>query len=142
MKLTIEECETFLAQPHVASLSVASGPGRGLLTVPIWYRYLPDGEIVVITGRYARKAEMISVAGCFSMLVNVMTRRQIRYVSVDGPVVRTGPATDEMVRSMAARYLAPDKVEEYVAAANAERGEQLAISMRPEHWLARDVIPG
>jgi nitroimidazol reductase NimA-like FMN-containing flavoprotein (pyridoxamine 5'-phosphate oxidase superfamily) len=41
MALSKEEREQFLAEPHVAALSVGAGDKRGPLTVPIWYQYNP-----------------------------------------------------------------------------------------------------
>ncbi len=66
----------------------------------------------------------------------------VRYVSVEGPVTRTVPGTDEQLREMAARYLPPDKVAGYVDFVNAELGEQVAIYLRPERWLTADLGPG
>lgn len=34
--LSVRDRELFLAEPHIAALSVSAGPGRGPLTVPIW----------------------------------------------------------------------------------------------------------
>jgi len=39
MALSKEEREQFLAEPHIAALSVSAGDKRGPLTVPIWYQY-------------------------------------------------------------------------------------------------------
>jgi hypothetical protein len=35
--LSVRDREFFLAEPHVAALSVSAGQGRGPFTVPIWY---------------------------------------------------------------------------------------------------------
>jgi hypothetical protein len=43
-RLSVRDRELFLAEPHIAALSVSAGPGRGPLTVPIWYQYEPGGE--------------------------------------------------------------------------------------------------
>jgi hypothetical protein len=42
--LSKQEREQFLAEPHVAALSIRDGSDRGPLTVPIWYQYAPGGE--------------------------------------------------------------------------------------------------
>ena len=36
VSLSVRDRESFLAEPHVAALSVSAGQGRGPLTVPIW----------------------------------------------------------------------------------------------------------
>jgi hypothetical protein len=141
MPLSTAEREEFLAEPHIAAISIAAGPGRGPLTVPIWYSYTPGGEVLVITGVHTRKAKLIAEAGRFSLMVEVMAPHRVRYVSVEGPVARTAPGTDEMVRTMATRYMPPDRLEAYLAMAKAQHGEQLAIYMRPQRWLSRDLVP-
>ncbi|NEE27171.1 pyridoxamine 5'-phosphate oxidase family protein, partial [Streptomyces sp. SID7982] len=93
MALTREEREQFLAEPHVAALAVASGNGdRAPLSVPIWYEYEAGGDVRILTGRTSRKAELIAAAGRFTLLVDRL-EPTIRYVSVEGPVVDTRPAT-------------------------------------------------
>ena len=55
MALSKDEREQFLAEPHVAALSVSAGDKRGPLTVPIWYQYSPGGEPWIHTGAGSRK---------------------------------------------------------------------------------------
>ena len=62
MRLDAAARQEFLARPHVAALSVAE-PGRGPLTVPIWYQYAPGGEPWVITPAASRKTRLIEEAG-------------------------------------------------------------------------------
>ena len=61
--LSVRDRELFLAEPHIAALSVSAGPGRGPLTVPIWYQYEPGGEAWVLTEAASRKARLIEAAG-------------------------------------------------------------------------------
>ena len=63
----------------------------------------------------------------------------IRYVSVDGPVSRIEPGTDEQLVDMTKRYLPAEKVDGYLDYARRELGENVAIFMRPEHWLSADL---
>ncbi|CAL9532511.1 pyridoxamine 5'-phosphate oxidase family protein [Streptomyces sp. enrichment culture] len=138
MALTREEREQFLAEPHIAALAVDSGPGRAPLTVPIWYQYAPGGDVWVMTGRDSRKNELIRAAGRFSLLVD-RTEPTIRYVSVEGPVLGTAPATIEQLREISARYLPAGKVEGYVDFAWKNHGEQVVVRMRPERWVSSDL---
>jgi hypothetical protein len=138
MALTREEREQFLAEPHVAALAVAAGPGRAPLTVPIWYQYEPGGDIWITTGLDSRKNELISAAGRFSLMVDRL-EPTIRYVSVEGPVVDTAPATLDQLRELSARYLPADKVDGYVDFAWKNHGEQLVLRMRPERWVSSDL---
>src|SRR5947207_1595202 len=89
--LTEQERQEFLAEPHVAVLSVASDTDRPPLTVPLWYGYQPGGHLSFVTGtqgRKARKTRLIQKAGVLSLLV----QRAVfpyKYVTVEGTVVRT-----------------------------------------------------
>jgi hypothetical protein len=139
--LSVPDRESFLAEPHVAALSVSAGPGRGPFTVPIWYQYAPGGEAWVLTEAASRKARLIEAAGRFTLMVQ-RVMPTTRYVSVEGPVTRTVPETDELLREITARYLPPDKVPAYLDFARTELGQQVAIYLRPERWLTADLGPG
>ncbi len=138
MPLSREEREQFLAEPHVAALSVDAGSGRAPLSVPIWYQYAPGGDVWIMTGPASRKYSLISEAGRFTLLVDRI-EPTIRYVSVEGPVVKTTPATIEELREISARYLPADKVDAYVDFAWKNHGEQAVIHMRPERWVSSDL---
>ncbi len=140
-RLSVRDRELFLAEPHIAALSVSAGEGRGPLTVPIWYQYQPGGEAWVLTGAGSRKARLIEAAGRFTLMVERVLPT-IRYVSVEGPVTRTIAGTDELLREISERYLAPEKVPAYIEFAKAELGEQVAIYLRPQRWLSSDLGPG
>jgi hypothetical protein len=58
-----------------------------------------------------------------------------------GPVTRTIPETDELLREITERYLPPEKVAAYLAFAKAKLGEQVAIYLRPQRWLSSDLGP-
>ncbi|MER7346213.1 pyridoxamine 5'-phosphate oxidase family protein [Streptomyces aurantiacus] len=139
MALTPEEREQFLAEPHIAALAVDSGKDdRAPLTVPIWYQYEPGGDVWIMTGRDSRKGRLIAAAGRFSLMVERLDPT-IRYVSVEGPVVATEPATRELLREISARYLPAEKVDGYVDMAWKEHGEQVVIRLRPERWVSSDL---
>jgi hypothetical protein len=139
--LSVDDRESFLAEPHIAALSVAAGPDRGPFTIPIWYQYAPGGEAWILTEAGSRKARLIEAAGRFTLMVERVVP-SIRYVSVEGPVTRTVPETDELLREITERYLPPDQVPAYLEFAKAELGEQVAIYLRPERWLTADLGPG
>lgn len=138
MALTLEEREQFLAEPHIAALSVEAEPGRAPLTVPIWYQYAPGGDIWIMTGLDTRKNKLIQAAGRFSLMIDRL-EPTIRYVSVEGPVIDTVPATIEQLREISARYLPAEKVDGYVDLAWKEHGEQVVIHLRPERWVSSDL---
>jgi nitroimidazol reductase NimA-like FMN-containing flavoprotein (pyridoxamine 5'-phosphate oxidase superfamily) len=140
-RLSAHDREQFLAEPHIAALSVSDGPGRGPLTVPIWYQYAPGGEVWILTEATSRKARLIQAAGRFTLMVDRVTPTT-RYVSVEGPVTRTIPGTDELRREIAERYLPPEQAQAYLKLAEAEFDPEIAIYLRPERWLSSDLGPG
>src|SRR5215469_2409597 len=139
--LSVRDREAFLAEPHVAALSVSAGQGRGPFTLPIWYQYSPGEEAWVLTEARSRKARLIEAAGRFTLMVDRVIPTT-RYVSVEGPVTRTVPETDELLWEITSRYLPPDKVPAYIEFAEAELDEQVAIYLRPERWMTADLGPG
>ncbi|MCO4695631.1 pyridoxamine 5'-phosphate oxidase family protein [Streptomyces sp. RO-S4] len=138
MALTTEERELFLSEPRVAAFAVDAGEGRAPLSVPIWYQYAPGGDVWILTGRHSRKNRLLQAAGRFSLLVE-RVEPTIRYVSVEGPVVDTSPATVELLREVSARYLPAEKVDGYVEFAWKNHGEQIVVRMRPERWVSSDL---
>lgn len=138
MALSRAEREQFLAEPHIGALAVAEAAGRAPLTVPIWYGYEPGGELWILSSPAARKTRAILAAGRFSLLAQ-RTAPTDRYVSVEGPVTRTAAGSRELTRRMAARYLPPGRVEDYVAYEHTQLGEHIAIYLRPERWLSADL---
>ena len=81
VSLSVRDRESFLAEPHVAALSVSVGQSRGPRTVPIWYQYTPGGEAWVLTEAESRKARLIGTAGRFTLMVE-RVMPTVRYVSV------------------------------------------------------------
>ncbi|AYY11885.1 pyridoxamine 5'-phosphate oxidase family protein [Actinobacteria bacterium YIM 96077] len=138
MALSIDERERFLAQPHVAALSVAAGADRGPLTVPIWYQYSPGGEAWILTQSTGRKTGLIEAAGRFSLMVQ-RVEPTVRYVSVEGPVTRTVPMTDALLAELAHRYLPEEKAGPFMEISKSEHGDQVVIFMRPERWFSSDL---
>ena len=138
MALSKEEREQFLAEPHVAALSVSAGDKRGPLTVPVWYQYSPGGEPWVLTGEGSRKHRLIETQGEFTLMVE-RVQPSVRYVAVDGSVSRIEPATDEMLVEVTKRYLPPEAVEPYLEMARRDHGPSVVIYMKPEHWLSSDL---
>lgn len=138
MALSKEDREQFLAEPHIAALSVYAGDARGPLTVPIWYQYSPGGEPWVLTGVGSRKHRLIEAAGHFSLMAE-RVEPSVRYVAVDGAVSRIEPGTDEQLVEMTKRYLPPERVDAYLEYSRSELGENVAIFLKPEHWLSADL---
>ena len=84
LAMTKDEREVFLAEVHVAIISIPES-GRGPLTLPVWYAFVPDGEFHIWTGGSSRKARLLREAGRFSVCVQQETP-PYKYVSAEGPV--------------------------------------------------------
>ncbi len=130
------EREAFLAATHVAIVSVEE-PGRGPLSVPIWYRYEPGGDVRFVTGGRSRKAALLRKAKRLSLCVQSETM-PYRYVTVEGPVTVGTPDYQSDVREVALRYLGEQLGETYLAATAAEHADAVVVSLRPQHWLSAD----
>jgi len=136
LKMTREEREAFLADLHVGVISI-DDPGRGPLTVPIWYDYRPAIGLRVITSPTSRKGKALGRAGRFSLVAQT-EKPPYKYVSVEGPIVDVRPANRESdTRPMAHRYLGAAFGDAYVEAQPADDGGNVYI-MQPERWLTVD----
>jgi nitroimidazol reductase NimA-like FMN-containing flavoprotein (pyridoxamine 5'-phosphate oxidase superfamily) len=138
MALSTEDREQFLAEPHIAALSVYAGDTRGPLTVPIWYQYSPGGEPWILTGPASTKARLIEATGFFSLMVERL-EPTTRYVTVDGSVSSIEPGTDAHLEEITRRYLSGEAADKYLEFARKELGENVVIRMKPERWLSADM---
>jgi len=138
LSMSRTEREAFLAGTHVAIVSVVDD-GRGPLTVPVWYRYEPGGEVRFVTGRTSRKLDLIKKAGRLSLCVQTETA-PYEYVTVEGPATVGEPDYERDIRGVAIRYLGDRLGETYLAMTAEQRvaeGEVL-VSVHPERWLTAD----
>lgn len=137
LTMTTAEREAFLAGPHVGILSVED-PGRGPLSVPVWYGYEPGGVVNVVTGGQSLKARRLRAAGRLSLCVQTESS-PYRYVSVEGPItaVDQSVSVDER-RGLAQRYLGTEGGDLYIAATTGQAEDSVAFRMMPEHWRTSD----
>lgn len=131
------EREAFLAGTHVGIVSI-SEEGRGPLTVPVWYRYAPGGEVRFATGDTSRKRRLLERAGRASLCVQTETAPYL-YVSVEGPTIIDRVDFEADTREMALRYLGPRMGEAYLRTTypNGTTSEVL-VRLRPERWWSAD----
>jgi hypothetical protein len=142
MKMTQEEREAFLNEVHVAVISVPE-PGRGPLTVPVWYNYMPEGEFHIWTGGDSRKVGLLREAGRCSLCIQQETP-PYKYVSVEGPVVLEAIQLERDLRPLVYRYLGPEEGDAYLddlGGDTAGTGD-LLIRVTPERWLSLDFAKG
>ena len=132
-----QEREAFLAEVRVGILSLPD-PGRGPLSVPIWYGYEPGGDVLIMTGRRSRKGRLLEIGARVSVCVQTESR-PYKYVTVEGPVTAIDSADAERdLRPLAVRYLGPEMGDQYVATAKSETRDSVLLRIRPEHWLTVD----
>ena len=139
LTMNIEEREAFLAEVHVAIISIPES-GRGPLTVPVWYAFVPDGEFHIWTGGNSRKARLLREAGRFSLCVQ-QESPPYKYVSVEGPVVAIEPIQLERdLRPLVNRYLGAEEGNNFIEGLGGDSAGtgDILVRMKPEHWLSED----
>jgi uncharacterized protein len=128
--------QEFLAAKHVAVLSVAATDGRPPASVPIWYDYVPGGDIRVNTGASSRKARLIEQAGAVTLVVQ-HEEPPYQYVVVEGTVVQTTKPTPVDVREeIAIRYLGEEGGRAFVQ--GMDNQTTVLFTVRPDRWLTAD----
>ena len=91
--MTQSEREAFLAETRVGVFSVTE-PGRGPLSIPVWFHYEPGGVVRFTTGGGSKKARLMRASGRASFLVQTETA-PYKYASIEGPARIAGPAHAE-----------------------------------------------
>ena len=135
--MTRDERETFLAGVRVGVLSIDE-PGRGPLSVPVWYLYEPGREIVVVTRPEARKARLLAVGARVAFLVQ-SEEMPPKYVTIQGRVVSAAPADVERdVKPVVRRYLGAEVGDAYVDNTRPNGTNEIVVRVRPERWYSRD----
>jgi PPOX class probable F420-dependent enzyme len=130
------ERQEFLADKHVAVLSVDAGDGRPPASVPIWYDYTPGGNIRIMTGASSRKARLIERAGAVTLVVQ-REEPPYQYVVVEGSIVETTkPAPVDVAEAVAIRYLGEEGGRAFVR--SMEGVEEVLFTIRPDRWLSAD----
>ena len=139
LRMTKAEREEFLAGLHVGIISIAE-PGRGPLTVPIWYDYKPGGELWILTEASSRKGRLLKQVERFTLCAQT-EQPPYKYVSVEGPITSiTSSELERDERPMAHRYLGAEFGNQYIEATGGTtaRANNVLVKMRPERWLTVD----
>jgi PPOX class probable F420-dependent enzyme len=137
ISMSRSEREAFLAGTHVAILSIAE-EDRGPLSVPVWYRYQPGGEVRIAIAPTSRKAKLLARTGRASLCVQTETP-PYQYVMVEGRTATEPADFDLDIREMAMRYLGPKGGEVYMRTVYPEgKTSEIIVRLRPEHWGSAD----
>jgi len=139
--MTKAEREAFLADTHVAVISVAQS-GRAPLTVPVWYDYEPGGVVRFVTDESARKTALLRASGRMSLCVQTETP-PYKYVSVEGPITIDQPDLERDENQVAYKYLGKQLGDWYLAQVaemrrNGAFTRPILVSLTPERWLSVD----
>ncbi|MEO8603104.1 MAG: pyridoxamine 5'-phosphate oxidase family protein [bacterium] len=135
--MTRAEREAFLAGVHVGILSL-DDPGRGPLSVPVWYRYEPDGDIVLVTRPQARKAQLLRVGTLVSFCVQ-SEELPPKYVSVQGAVVSSDAAdVARDLKPIVRKYLGAEVGDAYVDNTRPDGTDEIILRVKPHRWYSRD----
>jgi len=134
LAMTRAEREAFLAATRVGVVSLAE-PGRGPLTVPVWYRYAPGGTVRFITGTNSRKGKLLRPGARIGFCVQSETP-PYQYVSLEGPVTIGEP--DPADGEMAVRYLGEQMGQAYLAMMAADPEPTILVELTPERWFSVD----
>jgi PPOX class probable F420-dependent enzyme len=130
------ERESFLAATRVAVLSVTA-PGRGPLSVPVWYDYEPGGVVRVVTMGTSRKAKLMREAGRATLCVQ-SDALPYKYVSVEGPVTFGQPDPVRDVQNVTYRYLGEQMGATYLQMTAAARPQMVLVELHPVRWTSED----
>ena len=139
--LTEQEREAFLAEPHIAVLSLPSDDERPPLAFPVWYGYRPGGEITYYTHRTepkSRKLRLLHEGGVVSLCVQ---REELpyKYVTVEGTVIAENESpTAEQKLAIVRRYLPADDARAYVDGEMASGANLVLFTIRPDRWAGFD----
>src|SRR5262245_31121412 len=137
--LSEHEQQAFLAERHVAVLSVARNAGGPPLSTPIWYGYEPGGDVTFFTGAAASKLKVIQRAGVVSLTIQ-REEPPYRFVTIAARLEKIdSPPTADQIFDIAKRYLPEDAARWMAGADAATRGYELAVlTLRPERWQSAD----
>ena len=133
-KMSSDDREKFLSELHVGVIAVER-KDRAPLSVPIWYRYEPGGEVLLWTDSDSVKHRLIRDAGRYSITAQE-EQYPYKYVTAEGDVTDISAATDAEARQIAVRYLGEEAGNQFTDA-NLMPSSVL-IRMRPQRWLSSD----
>ena len=93
-----------LARPLNAILTVAPAPGRRPAPRPVWFEYLPDGSIEIVTFADAGRVRRIQEDPWAAVLVASPFGETEHWVSLEGPAAVHTDGAEELMTRLAARY--------------------------------------
>lgn len=141
--MTDAERDAFLAEPHIAVLSVAGGDDRPPHAVPVFYGYAPGGDLTFYAqahGRTNRKVPLIRAAGRVSLNMQ-QPAYPYRYVTVEGTVTGEAvPPSREQMLAIVGRYLPARGAAKFVDGELGRPDQKLVLfTVRPDRFISFDA---
>jgi hypothetical protein len=134
--------QTFLAEPHIATICVNRPDGRPPLATPSMYAYEPGGDVTFFTGtqgRIARRSALIEKSQALTISVQ-HDRVPYRYVTAECSLVRVDrPPTPDQMLAVLRRYLPWDAAQGMAAAELGSPDTAVVLyTVRPTRWFSAD----
>jgi nitroimidazol reductase NimA-like FMN-containing flavoprotein (pyridoxamine 5'-phosphate oxidase superfamily) len=139
--LTEQEREAFLAERHVAVLSLPSDNERPPLAFPVWYGYQPGGEITYYTHRSEPKSRKLRLLHESSVVSLCVQREELpyKYVTVEGTVnAENESPTAEQMLAIVRRYLPEDDARAFLDSEMESEATLVLFTIRPDRWAGLD----
>ena len=139
--LTEQEREDFLAERHVAVLSLPSDNERPPLAFPVWYGYRPGGEITYYTHRSEPRSRKLRLLHEGSVVSLCVQREELpyKYVTVEGTVIAENDSpTAEQMLAIVRRYLSADDAQVFLESEMKSVATLVLFTIRPDRWAGLD----
>jgi nitroimidazol reductase NimA-like FMN-containing flavoprotein (pyridoxamine 5'-phosphate oxidase superfamily) len=139
--LTEQEREDFLAERHVAVLSLPSDNERPPLAFPVWYGYRPGGEITYYTHRSEPRSRKLRLLHEGSVVSLCVQREELpyKYVTVEGTVIAENDSpTAEQMLAIVRRYLSADDAQAFLESEMKSVATLVLFTIRPDRWAGLD----
>lgn len=134
-QMTTAEKQAFLAGVHIGVLAIPRD-GAAPLTAPLWYDYIPGGELRFLIGSNSQKSKLLRTGLPVSLCVQ-NEAPPYAYVTVSGPVVKISQSLlEEELRPIARRYLGVKAGDAYTDREGVEN--TVTVSVRLDQWLSVD----
>lgn len=139
--LTGQEREAFLAEPHIAVISLPSDDERPPLAFPAWYAFHGGDRITYYTHRTEPRSRKLRLLREGSVLSLCVQREEppYKYVTVEGTVVDENEApTAEERLAIIDRYLAEGDAQAYLDGEIASGVAVALFTIRADRWVGFD----
>lgn len=133
MRMTDEQFEAFMSEPHIAVLSTVGLDGRPH-QAPVWHLW-EDGVSYVFTGRRSRKWQNLLRDPEVSLCID---RNDVpyAYAVVQGTAAESDRSLQEVVQRMATTYYEPDRAAEMSARYRDGAPDIVLIAITPESVIS------